>query len=82
MEYTVGHVKRNTVTGEVAIRNIFPLGTTPQQMMMEWSCASPNTGPRNTWTQEVEGADWEDLHVPETNVADPLPPIEPAAPPA
>ena len=82
MEYAVGHVKRNTVTGEVAIRNIFPLGTSPQQMMMEWLCAAVNTGPRNTWTTEVEGTDWVDLFVPESNVAEPLPPVEPPAPPA
>ena len=76
MEYLVGHVKRNTVTGEVAVFNIFPAGVTPQQMMMEWSCAAVNTGPRNTWTQEVEGPDWEDIYVPSSDVADPLPPVE------
>jgi hypothetical protein len=64
MTYETGHAKRNTQTGEVAVRTVFPVGDTPQQQMMEWLCAAPNTGPRNTWTQEVEGTDWTDLYVP------------------
>ena len=71
MEYTIGHVKRNTTTGEVAVRTLFPLGENIQQQMMEWLCAAPSSGPRNTWTTEVEGSDWEDLYVP--------PPADPPA---
>lgn len=70
MTYATGHVKRNTETGEVAVRTIFPISENTQQAMMEWLCAAPNTGPRNTWTIEVES--WEDLFVPE-----PTPPVDP-----
>lgn len=62
-EYYANHIKRNPVNGEVAIRTIFPTGDTPQVALMEWLVSSSITGPRNTWTSEVEG--WDDLHVPE-----------------
>lgn len=62
-EYHATHVKRNPENGEVAIRTIFPRGDTPQVALMEWLVSSSITGPRNTWTAEVE--DWDDLYVSE-----------------
>jgi len=63
--YAVGHLKRNTESGEVAVRTIFPIGKTPEEAMMEWLCAAPNAGPRNAKTQDVEGPDWVDVYIPE-----------------
>lgn len=71
MTYTTRHVKRNPETGEVALRTIFDQSENPQQAMMEWLVSSPATGPRHTWTLEVDG--WDDLYVPE--------PVEPPPPP-
>lgn len=61
MTYLANHVKRNPENGDIAIRTIFSGGSQPQQAMMEWLVCSSVTGPRNTWTQEVE--DWDDLYV-------------------
>lgn len=63
MNYLANHVKRNPENGDVAIRTIFPSGDSPQVAMMEWLVASSITGPRHTWTTEVE--EWDDLHIPE-----------------
>ena len=81
MTHLPGHVKRNPASGEVAVRTVFSLGDTPQQAMMEWLCAAPNTGPRNTWTQEVE--EWDDLFVPAPDEEPPffVPPPPPAPTP-
>lgn len=61
MPYFAGHTKRNPATSEVAVRTIFPAGDTPAVAMMEWLVSSPITGPRNTWTAEVD--EWDDLFV-------------------
>lgn len=61
--YKKGHIKRDPSSGDVAVRTIFPGGNTPAMAMMEWLVASPVTGPRHTWTQEVEG--WDDVFAPE-----------------
>lgn len=61
-EYQGNHVKRNPENGDIAIRTIFPKGDTPQVAMMEWLVSSATTGPRNTWTTEVE--QWDDLFTP------------------
>ena len=62
VNYEKGHVKRNAETGEVAVRTMFPLGDNPQQQLMEWWCVGSNSGPRTTWTNEVDA--WDDLYVP------------------
>lgn len=66
MEYQISHVKRNVISGELAVRTIFPVPGTPQtNPEMEWACISPATAPRNTSTEEVEGDGWIDFYVPE-----------------
>lgn len=62
MEYLSRHIKRDPVTGDVAIRTIFPTGDEPRVAMMEWLVASAIRGARNTPTSEVEN--WDDIFVP------------------
>lgn len=62
MTYRARHIKRNPETGEVALRTIFEQSENPQQALMEWLVSSPSSGPRHTWTLEVDG--WEDIYVP------------------
>lgn len=76
MTHMRGHVKRDPVSGEVAVRTVFPMGTTPEEKNLEWLCAGWGTGPRNTNTQEVEG--WDDLYVPDPNAV--LPSLVPPPP--
>lgn len=68
MTYFRGHVKRDPISGEVAVRTVFPLGNDPESQKLEWLCAGWGTGPRNTNTQEVE--EWADIFV-----ADPEAPL-------
>lgn len=74
MNYEKGHVKRNSETGEVAVRTMFPSGENPQQQLMEWWCVGSNSGPRTTWTLEVDG--WDDLYTPPPVEEAPAPPVE------
>jgi hypothetical protein len=63
-EYVEGHVKRDPVSGAVAVRTQFPEDI-EQLRGMAWLVATTNIGARNAPTAEVE--DWEDIHIPETN---------------
>lgn len=60
--YLTGHVKRDSVTGAVAIRTRYD-DTEPQLERMAWHVSTTNTGARNAATVEVE--QWDDLFVPE-----------------
>lgn len=57
-----GHIKRDPVTGSVAIRTIFSEDE-PALAKMAWLIATPNVGARHGLSDEV--ADWEDLYQPE-----------------
>lgn len=73
MEYQANHVKRDPVTGDVAIRTVFPLSDIPQRALMEWLIASATTGPRHVASAEVQN--WDDLFTPdESQVATLFPP--------
>lgn len=72
--FETGHIKRNTETGEVALRTIFPEDQGPQMANMAWLVATNNTGARNAPTSEVTS--WEDLYTPPAEVpAAPPPPV-------
>ena len=60
--YQAGHIKRNTDTGEVAIRTIFPEDQGGQMAAMAWLVATTNVGARNAKTEDV--AAWDDLYTP------------------
>ena len=60
-EYQTGHIKRDTETGNVAIRTIFPEGEA-EMINMAWLVATKNIGARNAATSAVEA--WPDLYVP------------------
>ena len=55
------HIKRDPVTGAVAIRTTFPDDASFGNMA--WLIATPNVGPRHAPTTEVET--WDDLYIPE-----------------
>lgn len=57
-----GHIKRDPITGAVAIRTHFD-ETNPQLAAMAWQIATVNVGPRSAASAEVDG--WDDLYVPE-----------------
>ena len=59
-----GHVLRNTVTGEVALRTSFAMDN-PQFVRLAWLVSHPNLGARNASEGDVGGPDWVDLFVPE-----------------
>lgn len=59
--FVSGHVKRNPVTGAVAVRNHFP-DDDPDFAGLLWAVVSPRVGARNASTAEV--AEWDDLYVP------------------
>lgn len=60
MTYATGHIKRNSDTGEVALRTIFP-EEVPESL---WLVSTVNKGPYMTSTDKVEG--WIDLYTPPT----------------
>lgn len=57
-----GHVKRDPVTGSVAIRTRFPEDI-PELAEMAWLVSTVAGGPRNAKSVEVES--WDDLYAPE-----------------
>jgi hypothetical protein len=61
MEYATGHVKRNTETGAVAVRTVFP-DDDASFLNMAWLVATVGVGAINSPTSSVEA--WEDLFVP------------------
>lgn len=61
MNYLEGHIKRDTVSGSVAIRTYFS-ETNDQLAGMAWLVATSNIGARHARTNEV--IDWEDLYAP------------------
>lgn len=79
MSYETGHIKRDPVTGQVALRTIFPEDQGEQLANMAWLVATKNTGARNAPTAAVES--WEDLFVATPELVelpvDPAPPEEP-----
>lgn len=71
-EYRQGHVKRNSATGEIALRTVFADDAdNPQMARLAWLIADSTIGARNAFTSDVD--DWADLYVP--------PAPAPAAPP-
>lgn len=61
--YSTGHVKRDPVTGVVAVRTRLPEDD-PQLAVMAWRVASDGrVGSRHTSTAEVDG--WDDLFNPD-----------------
>lgn len=62
-EYLVGHIKRDSVSGDVAIRTIFPEDKEPQLAALAWLIAASRTGARHAKTEEVDG--WTDLFEPD-----------------
>lgn len=79
MSYQAGHVKRDPVTGTVAVRTVFP--DDENFAGMQWLTATTGRGAHNKATADVEG--WDDLFVPEPEpepeapVFDPEPGPEP-----
>lgn len=63
--YQKGHIKRNTLTDEVAMRTIFPEDQGPQFAAMAWVIGTLNSGARSGKTAEVEEEGWVDIYVPE-----------------
>lgn len=63
--YATGHVKRNTTTGEIAVRTIFPEDQGLQLANMAWLVSTTNVGARNAPSSEV--ASWSDLYTPPTS---------------
>lgn len=61
MEYAEGHVRRNTVTGAVAVRSIFDPSMFPE---LVWLIATTGSGAKNGTQSDVDGADWVDLYTP------------------
>lgn len=59
--YEPNHVKRDPVSGCVAIRTIFD-ESIPQLVGMAWLVATQGAGAYNAATNVVEG--WDDLYVP------------------
>ena len=59
-----GHVLRNTVTGEVALRSHFDADN-PALVRLAWIVSHPMHGPRMAPASDVAGDDWVDLFVPE-----------------
>lgn len=76
--YETGHVKRNSETGDVALRTIFPEDQGPQLANMAWLVATPNSGARHAGTPEIDS--WTDLYTP-TTAEEPTPPAEEPVPP-
>jgi hypothetical protein len=68
-EYRIGHVKRNSETGEVALRTIFPEDQGQQLAGMAWLISTKNIGARNASAADV--ADWDDLYEPDSEPANP-----------
>jgi hypothetical protein len=60
--YLEGAIKRDPVSGSVAIRTIFPEDQSEQLANMAWLVATTNVGARHTTSDAV--AEWEDLYVP------------------
>ena len=59
MDYETTHVKRNTETGDVAVRTIFDATMFPENV---WLVATPGSGARTASADYVEG--WEDIYTP------------------
>ncbi len=62
MSYLIGHIKRNPVSGEVALRTIFP-DDEPALAGQAWLVATSNRGAYFAKTGEL--TDWDDLYTPE-----------------
>lgn len=63
-DYATGFVRRNTDTGAVAVRTIFP-DDEEEFTDMLWLCATVDKGAKNLPTSAVEVTGWEDLYDPE-----------------
>jgi hypothetical protein len=61
--FQAGHVKRNPLTGEVALRTHFPEDD-PQLAVLAWSVIAERVGARSAQTSDV--AEWDDLFVPDS----------------
>ena len=72
-EYAAGHVKRDPVTGAVAIRTVFP--EVGPLAVHAWLCATMDSGAVAKVSSDV--ASWDDLYTP----TPPAPAVEPAAAP-
>lgn len=59
--HKVGHVKRNTATGDIAVRSIFHWELFPD---MYWLIATTGSGGNYAPVDDAEGEDWVDLYVP------------------
>lgn len=59
-----GHVKRNTVTGAVAVRTQFPADD-PILGKRAWQVATVNIGAKVLTAAEIDTEEWVDLYVPE-----------------
>jgi hypothetical protein len=62
--YEKGHIKRNTLTNEVAIRTVFPEDQGLQLSGMAWLIGTVSTGARSAKTEEVEEDGWVDIYTP------------------
>ena len=63
MTFVQGHVKRNPVNGDVAVRTQYPEGISPEMDAMAWMVTTASRGPRMVGTDEVQS--WVDVYVPE-----------------
>lgn len=60
-DYALGHVKRDPMTGSVAVRTLYS-DSDPILGQRAWSVATPHEGTRQVPTDEVAG--WDDLYTP------------------
>ena len=60
-DYVEGHVKRDPVSGAVAIRTMFSEAD-PQLATMAWLVATHNMGAKHSLTESV--VEWDDLFIP------------------
>lgn len=61
--YYPWHARRNTETGELALRTIFPEDQGPQLANMAWLIIHASAGSRHAPTDQVTGTEWADTYV-------------------
>ena len=60
--YQAGHIKRDPVTGDVALRTVFPEDQGQQLADLAWLIATQNQGAKTANASVVE--DWDDVYEP------------------
>jgi hypothetical protein len=60
--YRAGHIKRDPVTGDVALRTVFPEDQGQQLADLAWLIATQNQGAKTANAAVVD--DWDDVYEP------------------